>query len=436
MNSFDQATYEQEIERNFRWNFVVNALDGAFFWFALTFASSSTILPVYVSYLTDSKLALGLVAALPSVGWLLPQLLTAPFVERMPRKKPFFIWTSLATERIAFLFMAAGAYFLSEPSPKWALIVFFVTLSWHAFGAGTIATAWQEMVAKVIPVRWRGRFFGLTNFLGAAMGLPGAAVATVILSDFPYPTNFALCFFITFVGVMLSWAAVALTREPAGPIRQESESPALYVRRLGQIIRTDVNFARFLIARIVGMIGSMFVGFIAVSAVQRFHLPDEVAGQFTGFLVGGQLIANLIYGPIADRLGHKWILEIGTLCNIGAAALALLAPAPTWIYLAFALQGGTVASAIMSGMSITFEFSEPEVRPTYIGLSGTLVGVFGGIAPLIGGWLAGRLGYNWLFGLCLVILAVSWVMLHWWVVDPRFARANQLAVTETPALTP
>ncbi|MCS7221761.1 MAG: MFS transporter [Anaerolineae bacterium] len=435
MNSFDQTAYEQEIERNFRWNFVVNALDGAFFWFALTFASPSTILPVYVSYLTDSKLALGLVAALPSVGWLLPQLLTAPFVERMPRKKPFFVWTSLATERIAFLFMAAGAYFLSQPSPRWALIVFFVTLSWHAFGAGTIATAWQEMVAKVIPVRWRGRFFGLTNFLGAAMGLPGAALATIILSDFPYPTNFALCFFITFVGVVLSWVAVTLTREPAGPIRQESESPALYVRRLSQIIRTDVNFAHFLIARIVGTMGSMFVGFIAVAAIQRFHLPDEVAGQFTGFLVGGQLIANLIYGPIADRFGHKRVLEIGALSNIGTAALALLAPAPAWIYLAFALQGSTVASYIMSGMSITFEFSEPEVRPTYIGLSGTVIGVFSGIAPLIGGWLAERLGYNWLFGLCLAILIASWAMLHWWVVDPRFMRIRRSTVAETPALT-
>ena len=435
MNSVNQAAYEQEIEQNFRWNFAVNALDGALFWFALTFASPSTILPVYVSYLTDSKLALGLVAALPSVGWLLPQLLTAPFVERMPRKKPFFVWTSLATERIAFLFMAIGAYLLSQPSPRWALVVFFVTLSWHAFGAGTIATAWQEMVAKVIPVRWRGRFFGLTNFLGAAMGLPGATVATVILSDFPYPSNFALCFLITFIGMMLSWVAVALTREPAGPVRQGSESPALYLRRLRQIIRTDVNFARFLVARIVSTIGGMFVGFIAVSAVQRFHLPDEVAGQFTGFLVGGQLIANLIFGPIADRFGHKWVLEIGALCSAGAAALTWFAPVPAWIYLAFMLQGSTVASFIMSGMSITFEFSEPEVRPTYIGLSGTIVGIFGGIAPLIGGWLADRLGYHWLFGLCLLILIASWAMLRWWVVDPRFARADQPTVTETPALT-
>jgi DHA1 family bicyclomycin/chloramphenicol resistance-like MFS transporter len=140
--------------------------------------------------------------------------------------------------------------------------------------------------------------------------------------------------------------------------------------------------------------------------------------------VGGQLVANAVFGPIADRLGHKLVLEIGVLCNIGAAAMALLAPAPAWIYLAFALQGGTTASYLMSGMSITFEFSEPEVRPTYIGLSSTVVGVFSGTAPLIGGWLAGRMGYDWLFGFCLVLMAAGWSMLHWLVVDPRFARAS------------
>jgi MFS family permease len=422
MAVYDPATYEQEIEHNLRWNMVANALDGAFFWFALTFASSSTILPVYVSTLTDSKVAIGLLATMASMGWLVPQLFTAPLVERLPRKKPFFIWISLGMERVAFLFMAIITYFLSKSNPGLALVLFFVTYAWHAFGAGVIATAWQEMVAKVIPVRVRGRFFGFTNFLGAAMGLPGAIVATAILSIYPYPVNFALCFLITFVGVLLSWIAVAQTREPPGPTRESHETPLVYLRRLGQIIRTDRNFARFLSSRVVGAIGSMFVGFIAVAAIQRFDLPDEVAGQFTSFMMGGNLVANILFGPIADRWGHKIVLEIGALCNAGSALLVLLAPAPTWVFLAFALQGAVSATYLLSGMSIAFEFSEPDVRPTYIGLASTISGVFSGIAPLLGGTLAAVMGYSGLFVVGTVIVAISWAMMRWWVVDPRFAR--------------
>ncbi len=432
MSEFDSAVYEQEIERHLRWNMIVNALDGAFFWFAMTFASTSTILPLYVSHLTSSKLAIGLVAAIPSMGWLFPQLLTAPLVERMPRKKPFLIWTSLATERAALLFMAISAYFLSKSSPRLALLLFFVTLIWHAFGAGTIATAWQDMIAKVIPVRWRGRFFGVTNFLGAAMGVPGAVVATAILGRFPYPVNFALCFFLAFAGSTASWVFLALTREPPGPTRQEREPPSLYIRRLRRIIHTDANFARFLLARIIGTLGSMYVGFIAISAVQRFGLPDEAAGQFTGFMVAGQLIANLILGLIADRWGHKIVLEIGSLCSATSVALVLFAPTPLWVYFAFVLQGVTVATYLLSGMSITFEFSEPEERPTYIGLASTIGGIFSGAAPLVGGWLAGQLGYGWLFGLCLFITLVSFSLLHWQVQDPRFARPGQPGIQTSP----
>ena len=364
---------------------------------------------------------MGLVAAIPSMGWLLPQLLTAPLVERLPRKKPFLIWTSLATERLAFLAMAASAYFLSESSPRLALMLFFLTLIWHAFGAGFIATAWQDMIAKVIPVRWRGRFFGMTNFLGAAMGIPGAVVATSILRRYPYPASFALCFLLAFIGVMISWAFLSLTREPPGPVRTEREPPLAYLRRLRTILRADANFTRFLSSRVLTTMGSMFVGFIAVAAIQRFDLPDEVAGRFTGFMVGGQLVANVLFGPLADRCGHKLVLEIGTLCNAGAAAMILLAPSLVWVYLAFALEGATVASYLLSGMSITFEFSEPEVRPTYIGLASTIIGAFSGVAPLLGGWLVGRVGYPGLFGICLALLLIGWLLLHRWVQDPRFA---------------
>ena len=43
------STAQQQIERNYRWNFLVNALDGASFWFGMSFISSTIILPLYVT---------------------------------------------------------------------------------------------------------------------------------------------------------------------------------------------------------------------------------------------------------------------------------------------------------------------------------------------------------------------------------------------------
>ena len=65
---------QQQIERDFRWNFLVNSLDGAFFWCGMSFFSSTIILPLFVRHFTDNPLAIGLI---PFIGWagvLLPQM--------------------------------------------------------------------------------------------------------------------------------------------------------------------------------------------------------------------------------------------------------------------------------------------------------------------------------------------------------------------------
>ena len=83
------STAQEEIERNYRWNFAVNALDGASFWFGMSFISSTIILPLYVRHFTDNPLLIGLIPFVATAGYLVPQLFSANAVERAPRKKFF-----------------------------------------------------------------------------------------------------------------------------------------------------------------------------------------------------------------------------------------------------------------------------------------------------------------------------------------------------------
>ncbi|MCB0152903.1 MAG: hypothetical protein KDE01_35265, partial [Caldilineaceae bacterium] len=43
---------EAQARQDYRWNFTMNLLDGAFFWFSLSFISATTILPLFISKLT------------------------------------------------------------------------------------------------------------------------------------------------------------------------------------------------------------------------------------------------------------------------------------------------------------------------------------------------------------------------------------------------
>jgi hypothetical protein len=66
-----------ERDKNFPFNFLVNLIDGGFFGLGIGFASFVTVLPLFVSSLTDSAILIGLIPAVHVVCWQFPQLFTA-----------------------------------------------------------------------------------------------------------------------------------------------------------------------------------------------------------------------------------------------------------------------------------------------------------------------------------------------------------------------
>ena len=414
-----EAELAAEVERNYRWNFVVNLLDGALFWFGASFASSSTIVPLFISKLTSSPLPVGLAAVIAQAGWYLPQLFTAAPVERLARKKAVVVNAGLFLERLPLLMLVLSAVIAGQ-SLTWGLTLFLVGYAWHSLGAGVVATSWQDLIARCFPVDRRGRFFGTTMFIGAGMAALGAGFSTQILKGFPFPTNFVCAFAIAAAGISLSWIFLALTREPIQRTDTPRQSQRQFWTGLPGIVRHDQNFRRFLVARLLLALGGMGSGFVTVAAVQRWHVPDSTVGLFTASLLIGQTVGNLSFGFLADRFGHKMSLEVGALAAFFAFALAWVAPSPGWQYLVFALLGITSSAIIVSGILMVMEFSAPERRPTYVGLANTGTGLVSMVAPLIGAWLAG-IGWGWLFAVTAGTNLAALAALHWGVQEPRRA---------------
>lgn len=410
--------FETEVERNYRHNFTVNLLDGTTFWLGLSFIATRTILPLYVSHLTDSTLAIGLLAMIVSTGWLLPQLFTANWVQRLPVKKVVVVRVGFFAERLPLFLLILSAW-LATRSQTLALVTFFIFLTWHVVGAGVIAVGWQDMMAKVFPTERRGRFMGITNFGGTATGILGASAAVYILDQYEFPYGYAICFAAAAIFIFISWIFVAQTREPAQVSKAKPVSQREYLSRLPAILRGDPNFRRYLLSQIVIVLGGMAVGFLTVYAVQRWNLSDGQAAAFTISMLIGQAVSNLIFGWLADRKGHKLVLELSALCGALAVGIASIAPSPLWFNVVFALAGASVAGFILSGIMIVFEFCEPEIRPTYIGLSNSIMGVFAALTPLLGGWLAVTVGYQALFVISFIIGLAGLALLRWTVSEPR-----------------
>ncbi len=408
---------------NYRWNFTVNLLDGAFFWFGGSFLSTTTILPLYISKLTDSLIPIGLLSVIASAGWFLPQLFAARITEGMQKMKRIVVGWGLFLERLP-IWVMIGSAVLARNHKTAALILFLVCYAWHTLGAGVIGPAWMALLAKIFSPDKRGTFMGITMFLGNGTGALGSALSAWLLKELFFPNSFIAMFLIAAVFITLSWVSIGLTKEPVGEVEPLTQDWQTFWRGLIQILKNDHNYRRYVISNSIITFGTMASGFITVSAIQRFQVSDATVGIYTLVMLIGQTIGNLVFGRLADRYGHKLSVEIGVLANLLAFLIAVIAPSAGFYYAAYALLGVYNSSMIVSGMMVVWEFCELPRVPTYSGLANSFRGLIGVIAPLIATQIA-AVNFRLLFGASVVLTGIGLVLLRFWVKEPRWHKSLQ-----------
>lgn len=419
------ASLQRQVESNARWNFTVNLLDITFIMFGLNLISQSTIMPLLISELTRSKIVIGLIPAVYSLGYLLPQLLTANFAESLPRKKPFVMLLGGLGERTPYLFIGLVVWWLGRSAPMVTLTAFFLLLATSAASNGTATPAWYDMIAKVIPVHRRGLWSGLGQSLGAFLGIAGAALAGRILATWIFPHNFGLCFILAFVSAAISWVGLSLTREPASPTTKPTVHLGHYLRQLPAVLRRDRNYLRFLVARSVANLGFMAVGFFMVYGKESIAGALEQVGILTAILVATQAVMNLLWGIVGDRKGHKTVLCGAAFAMAVTALIGWLSSSPAWLWITFAMLGVSLSADSVSHMNIILEFCAPEDRPTYIGLTNTLLAPGRTLAPILGGLLATWFSYRSMFVVAAIISVLGGILLATWVREPRHVRQDK-----------
>jgi MFS family permease len=383
-----------ELLRYLKHNMIVNILDGAFFGLAIGFASFVTVLPLYVRTMTSSAILIGLVPAIHSVGWQLPQLFTARRVAKQKRFKPMVMWMTVL-ERLPFLGLAFIAWFVPQQERNLALALTFSMLIFQGLGAGVTANPWQSMIGKIIPSDRRGTFFGLQSAVADLLASLGAVLAGAILQNLNSPVDFTACFLLSFLALLFSWFFLSLTREPSHeiPLVESTFSVNDFWIHLRSILRQDRNFQRFLIARTVSFLAIMGYGFYTVYAVTQHGVSEMEAGWMTGVFMAAQIVANVVMGWAGDHWNHRTVMLVGLLSATSSGLLAFLAPSPVWFYLVFTLAAFGNAAIWTIGISMTLHFGSEVDRPAYIGLANTLVAPANILAPFLGGWLADVAGY-------------------------------------------
>ncbi|MCA2000713.1 MAG: MFS transporter [Chloroflexi bacterium] len=409
---------EKDIRENLKHNLAVNLLDGSLFGVALGFASFSAVIPLFVASMTNSATLIGLVPAIHSAGWLLPQLFTASQVSRLRKYKPTVLVMTLH-ERAPFLGLAVVSLLLPVVGVKIGLALTFGLLVWQGLGGGFTANAWTSMISKIIPPESRGTFFGLQSGLANLFISISAIGAGYLLDYFDAPWDFTSCFLIAVIFFVVSWFALAATREPEDTEKVIPERKTHFWEDSRKVLARDKNFDWFLAARVLSQFGSMGFAFHIIYALRDFNMTEVQSGYLIATLTVSQTVVNIVMGWYGDKVGHRLMLIIGAAAAFFASALAWGATSLAWFYPIFILEGVANVAIWTNSISMTVDFGGEADRPIYIGLSQTLTAPAAIIAPLIGGWIVDAAGFAPTFAVSAILALGTFGVLTFLVKEPR-----------------
>ncbi|GAA2183862.1 multidrug effflux MFS transporter [Brooklawnia cerclae] len=135
----------------------------------------------------------------------------------------------------------------------------------------------------------------------------------------------------------------------------------------------------------------------------------------TAFLVGVAL-GQLVFGPLSDRLGRVRPLLVGSVVCVAASALTAVAPTIGVLTAARFVQGLTGAAGMVIGRAIISDVAAGKAAARAFSLMMIVGGVAPVVAPLLGGFLVGWIGWRGIFwvvtGLVVAMLVASLMVIR------------------------
>jgi DHA1 family bicyclomycin/chloramphenicol resistance-like MFS transporter len=142
-------------------------------------------------------------------------------------------------------------------------------------------------------------------------------------------------------------------------------------------------------------------------------------------------LAQLVWGPVADRIGRRPVLLVGLSLYVAASVASALVPSIEALIVARALQGIAIAAAVICARAMVRDLFEPYRGMHVMSQALSGLGVIALASPALGGVVAAAFGWR---AALLAIALYGAATLAWigWRVGETAARLNPLATRPRP----
>jgi hypothetical protein len=382
---------------------LTNLLDCSFHSMGQSLIAEETLLPLYISNFTSSKLVIGIIPFIEAVLFSLPQLfnLTRPLKKFKSTKSQIIFFGIL--ERLPWLFLGILTLFIPQLNSAFMLVCFFSLYSFFPL--------WFNFIKKTIPDPVKGSFWGTALMLKKIFGLVGGLFLLFILNSFSFPYNFSYTFIAAFIIMSVSLLFFSLNQN-LPKTRDTNEEHSIHtISSLISILKNDTEFFFLCLAFIFSTMLFSIIPFFSLYAKDKFNVLDVSGGIFTVIFFLGQTVGSIVGGHLGNKHDYKKTMVLSIVFGMLTILFVMFSNSVTMYFTSFFFVGFSLSARKLSFLTFTTSATTEGKTPIYVAITNNITMPFQILFPLLAGLIVEYLSYNTLFLLCLSFLVLSFFSL-------------------------
>ena len=366
-------------------------------------------------FLGASNTTIGLVTGASLAA--IPGYIITPFITRkFPYKKWYFI---IANIPYLFPIAVVGAVVLlsSRLGISSSSLLFFtvVLMMSSCFFSGFLALPHVEFIVACIPPTHRGRFTGLMNTTGSALGLTVTPIAAIVLVKIAEPYSYGNLFLFGWIFMQGFYVAAIFPKETRTPVEK---SPKPWSKAMFKAFWDDKNYVKY---ACLAILRTLFFGtniwvFLNVYGFKEVGMSRETT---TAIMVGIMQVVRIGFatplGLFADKVGPKRLLPLWMLVAAVAPLPAVLLRSAIGVYSSIALAYFFKIGADTTSVILGYGLPKPENRAGHFTITMLFGCVMLGIGPILLGIMGDIFSLRTMF-IVISIIAVLMFFLARYIV--------------------
>jgi MFS family permease len=407
----ERISMQKSKSEQYKRNYLLLVLEGAFFMGGVGFFSASTVIPVFIEMMTHSKQLVGLTLTLGSFFMYFGRLVIGPFMPHVKNHARFvtiimFICRPLTILPAIFIF--TGNYLVAVV----ALILSYAVV-WAA--DGIVVPGWSEVLANTVDENRQGRLLGLQMLLGGLASIGAGVLINIFLGNPSLDIKIAFGWIFLIGGVLLTLSCItmALTENAPSPYKTGKVDIKGYYKVLPQYLRMEKDNTRMIMVQLTILAASMCIPFIILFAREELAMPDSMTAILILIQSLGVPFGGWLWGQICDRFGCVTgiRLAVGNILLIALLpliALMLSGVNPMFIMVPTMFLAGVSTGIWTCNYIYTVQVVRPESRSACLVISSiiTLPITF---SSYLAGFISERFGFVSLFVVCIGITLIGFI---------------------------